>query len=94
MKRILFGILLTIILASCGLPEKTEKETKVEYKIVNLEEFTESNDYVVDQRTGCLYFRTYGTASSGTTVINDEHGKQVGCRKIENVTTVEEYFDK
>jgi hypothetical protein len=94
MKRLLFGVCLTVFLASCSVPEKTEVETKVEYKTVVFEKFAESNDYMVDERSGCLYFRTYGTSSSGTTAVYDEYGKQVGCNKIENVTTVEDYFEK
>jgi hypothetical protein len=94
MKRLLVGICLIVLLTSCGIPEKTETKTEVKYKIINLENFAEKSEYLVDKRSGCLYFRSLGTNSSGTTVINDEYGKQVGCRKIEDVTTVEEYFNK
>jgi hypothetical protein len=94
MKKLLIGICLIVLLTSCGIPEENKVEVEQKYRTIVFEKFTESNNYIVDERSGCLYFKTYGTASSGITVINDEHGKQVGCRKIENVTTVEEYLDK
>lgn len=64
-------------------------KAKNDYTIQNLE-FNDLGEYIVDKRTGCLYFTYTYHASSGTTAVYGNDGEVIGCGG--KTKEVEEYF--
>lgn len=78
--------------------ESVEKWIKLTYKEKNFNgrmmDKSLRLQIVEDENTGCAYMYSSGRYADIVTALYDENGKQVGCRGIENVTTIEDYLKK
>lgn len=107
MRKIILIVMATLLLVGCSNSENVaikeenvsgkEEKNKEGYVILSegkLEDFVNSfggDTYVVDSRTGCLYWKEFDTYSNGTAPIVSSLGTDVvGCHGSSQ--TVEEYF--
>ncbi|AMM44986.1 hypothetical protein SP15_186 [Bacillus phage SP-15] len=95
MKKLTVLALLALFLVACSASEiRSEAESTKDYRVTKLENvnWTTTSEYIVDERTGCLYIHVRSKDSFSTPVY-DSRGQVVGCKDIPDGTPVEDYLD-